>query len=118
MAYSKAELERLSLEIIEEDNAIFISDVIELLPISEKTFYNYKIQEIQAIKKALARNKIKTKSRLRKRWEESEAPATQIALYKILANEKESDALNGNNHKDKNININLPKGVEIELEDE
>jgi len=96
MAYKKAELEELAISAIEEHNLPFINSVVCFLPCSEKTFFNWKLHELQSIKDALMVNKIKTKMKLRKNWESDMASATvQIALYKLLADDDELNALNG-----------------------
>ena len=68
MAYKKEELIKQSLKAIEkDDNIVFIDEVVSYLPCSERTFYNYKLQELQAIKDALNKNKLRLKAEL-PRW--------------------------------------------------
>ncbi len=119
MAYSKAELERLSLEAIEKYELLFIEDVIAFLPVGKTTFYQYKMNETNSIKEAIHKVKIEAKAFLRKRWKTEDAPATQIALYKILANDEERDALNNNKEsKEDDRSLVLPKGVELVIKSE
>ncbi len=119
MAYTKKELERLSLEAIEEHELVFLDEVIAFLPVGKTTFYQYKLNETNSIKEAIHKVKVEAKAFLRKRWKTEDAPATQIALYKILGNEEEANALNGRTKDDgKTLTINLPKGAELEIEKE
>ena len=119
MAYTKNQIEKLSLAAIEKHELVFIEDVVSFLPVSRATFYNWHLDKLDTIKEAIIKTKVDIKSKLRKRWAVEDAPATQIALYKILGNEEETDALNGRVKEDaQSITINLPKGAELELEKE
>lgn len=93
MAYNKEELIKLSIEAIESKNLFFLQDVIAYLPCSSATFYNQELEKVEAIKEALAENKVKVKNALRKKWFDNDQPTTQIALYKLLANREELIAL-------------------------
>ena len=117
--YDKLKLETDSLKFITENDLLFLEDVIAYLPCSRATFYNLKLDKLDTIKDALSSNRIKTKSYLRKQWLNSGNATTQIALYKLLANSQESDALNGRaKEKSSEMLINLPVGAELEIERE
>jgi len=94
MAYNTEELKEKALEVIKKKNLFFIEDVVAFLPCSKVTFYNHKLNELNSIKEALEKNRVKTKNGLRSKWYMSGAPAVQIALYKLLANEDEMRKLN------------------------
>lgn len=89
MAYKKADLEKQALEAIKKHNLFFIQDVVAFLPCSSSTFYDKELEKSESIKEALETNRIKTKNGLRAKWFHGNAPATQIALYKLLADEDE-----------------------------
>ena len=93
MAYKIAELERRALEAIKKHNLFFIEDVICYLPCGKVTFYEHKLNELNNIKEALEKNKINTKLGLRKKWYDSDNPTTQIALYKLIGTDDESDRI-------------------------
>lgn len=95
MAYNKADLEKQALEAIRANNLMFVTDVPAYLPCSMATFYNKKLEELESIKEALEQNRIKTKNGLRAKWYKNDNATTQIALYKLLANEDEAHRLNG-----------------------
>lgn len=95
MAYNKADLERQALEAIKEHNLMFVTDVPAYLACSIKTFYNKELQELQSIKDALERNRVKVKNGLRAKWYKSENATVQIALYKLIGTEEEAHRLNG-----------------------
>ena len=96
MAYKKAELEQLALKAIEEHGLMFVEDVVCFLPCTRKTFYNWNLHKLHTIKEAMVDVKAVTKSKLRSKWMGEMASATtQIVLYKLLANETELKAING-----------------------
>lgn len=72
-------------------------DIIAFLPCSLRTFYNYKLHELQELKDLVNVNKIKMKQGLKKKWYDTGSAAERIALYKLLGTQDERDALNGNN---------------------
>jgi hypothetical protein len=96
MAYKYSELEKQALEAIEKHKLFFIADVTSYLPCSMGTFYDFKLQESEAIKEALAKVKIEIKVSMRSKWYKSSAPALQLALYKLIAMPEEIKALQMN----------------------
>jgi hypothetical protein len=94
MAYKTADLEKKALEAIEKHKLFFIEDVVSFLPCGKVTFYEHKLNEANSIKEALEKNKVEIKVSMRSKWYKSDAPALQIALYKIIGTEEESDRIN------------------------
>jgi len=94
MAYKKKELEKQSLAAIQKHNLFFIQDVVAFLPCNSATFYNHKLEQLETIKDALTENKVKVKNGLRAKWYSNGNATTQIALYKLLANDSELKKLN------------------------
>jgi hypothetical protein len=99
MAYDKQKLIEQAIEAIKKYNLIFVDDVISMLPISKQTFYTYKFDHNDDIKKLLEKNKVSIKNGLRKRWYEKPNPITDIALYKLTGTSDERDALNNAKQK-------------------
>ena len=98
MAYNKKRIYNKAIKAIKEKKLIFVEDVVAYLPISKATLYDYfpiDSNELNTIKEALQDNKIETKVSLRSKWYESNAPALQIGLYKLIGNSEEVHALNG-----------------------
>jgi len=98
MAYDKKKILKDSFELIEKHHLIFMSDVIGLLPISEKTFYtlfNSDSQELQELKNILDKNRISMKSNMRKKWYQSDNATLQVALMKLIATDDEAARLSG-----------------------
>lgn len=95
MAYDVADLEKKALAAIKRHKLVFASDVVAYLPCSEKTYYNLELHQLQSIKEALDREKVSMKTKLRKRWLESDNPTLNVALYKLIGSEEEAHRLNG-----------------------
>lgn len=93
MRYNKKEIEKQAILMIEEYNLIDIQQVISFLPCSSRWFYNYKMQEMQTIKKAIEESKVKNKNKLFNKWIGSDNPTLQIASYKLMATDEELDRL-------------------------
>lgn len=102
MAYDKQKLYDQAIQEIQDKKLYFIEDVIAYLPCSKPTFYDYfKVDsnEFNNIKRELESNRIATKVKLRKKWEDSQSAPLQIGLMKLLGTEEEVDRLNGSKQK-------------------
>ena len=108
MAHNKKEIEKLALEAIEKYKPIFIDELVDHLPVSERWFYSYKMQELQSIKDAISKAKTTLKAGLRQKWYKGTSHAAQIALYKLLANGDELRALNGEHKTEVTVNNGGP----------
>ena len=74
------------------------------MPIAKPTFYDYfKVDsnEFNDIKEKLDANRVSTKVKMRKKWQDSDAPALQIGLMKLIATEEEAHRLNGTKQEHK-----------------
>lgn len=119
MAHDTNELIKKSLKLIKEKKLFFMSDVYPLLGISERTWYNHKLQEVQEIKEALTYNKIEVKSSMRSKWYQSDNPTLQMGLYKLLGSEEEYHRL-ANTKIDVTSREEVPifKGIDISVKEE
>lgn len=100
VAYKKKDLERLALKAIENDQTIvFECDIVQCLPCSRATYYNHGLDKLDTIKEALDRNKSAIKQSLRKKWYDSDNATVQIALYKLIGSDEETEKLNGSKQK-------------------
>lgn len=114
MAYNKEDLIKKSLAAIKKHELIFIDEVVSYLPCSMATFYNHKLEQLEAIKSALEGNRINTKAKLRKDWKKSDNAALNIALYKLCASGKELDILTTQKNKTEIKKANESKGKTLE----
>ena len=99
MAYDTKELERQSLEAIKNYRLIWIEEVISYLPCARSTFYDNELDKSDTIKAAILKNRNDLKVGLRKKWYESDNATTQIALYKLIGTDDESDRINSQKQK-------------------
>jgi len=120
MAYDKDKIYKQALKAIEENNLFFIEDVVAYLPCRKQTFYDFfpiDSYEMDIIKESLNQNRINTKVKMRKKWEESDNPTLQIGLMKIISTDEEAHRLNGTKQEHKlsgEVNINPKKWTESE----
>ncbi len=106
MAYKTSELYDKAKELIKEHNLFFIEDVVALLCISTRTFYDHfptDSQDSQSLKELLYLNKIKTKLILREQMQDANTSTDRIALYKLIGEPEELRRLS-NNYNDSDVN--------------
>ena len=89
MAYKYSELEKQALDAIEKHKLFFIADVVAYLPCSYVTFYDFKLNESNAIKDALTKVKTDIKVSMRSKWYKSENATLQMGLMKLISTEEE-----------------------------
>jgi len=95
--FNKTTLTELSLTAIKQHCLVFFCEIPHFLPCSERTLYNYRLQDLQVIKDALEANKLEVKRELRSKMRESNHPLHSVMLYKLLADENELRRLSSNN---------------------
>ena len=109
--YDKAVIFEKAKKEIEAKKLIWIEEVISFLPISKPTFYDYfKIDsdELNTLKSLIEDNRVSLKAALRKKWYDSDAPALQMGLMKLLGTDEEAHRLNGSKTESKvQTTINL-----------
>jgi hypothetical protein len=113
MAYDRTKIFEQAKEMIVKHKLFFVEDIVAFLPISKPTFYDYypiDSNEINELKEMLDKNKIEIKTSMRSKWYKSDAPALQMALYKLAASPEEHKLLQMNytDHTSKNEKITLP----------
>lgn len=112
MAYNKEDIFKKAKELAIEHNLFWIEDIVAMLPLTKPTFYDlFQVDsnEFNELKAILEDNRINLKVKLRKKWQDSESPALQMGLMKLLSNPEELKRLsvsyteNENNNKNRNI---------------
>jgi hypothetical protein len=94
--YDRETLKKQALAAIEKHKLFTIEDVVAFIGCARSTFYVYipdKSDEHKEIEELMQRNRIELKISMRKKWFESDAPALQLALYKMIATQDERNAL-------------------------
>jgi hypothetical protein len=97
--YSKEDIFKQSLELIEKHKLHRTVDLIAFLPCEKSVFYALipaESEEMEAIKRAYHKNKVDIKVSLKAKWYKSDNPTLQLALYKLLADEEEHKRLQQN----------------------
>jgi hypothetical protein len=112
MAYNKEDIFKKAKELAIKHNLFWIEDIVAMLPLTKPTFYDlFQVDsnEFNELKAILEDNRINLKVKLRKKWQDSESPALQMGLMKLLSNPEELKRLsvsyteNENNNKNRNI---------------
>jgi len=94
MAHFKTEdLLALSIKAIKKHKLFFIEDLVAYLPCSSKTFYNHELHKVQELKDLVGSNRIHTKRKLQRNWEESDNATLQMGLMKMIASIEERQRL-------------------------
>ena len=98
MGYDRIKILEKSKELATKHEVLTIEELVSFLAISKATFYDFfppNSDELNDIKDIIELNKVSIKSKLRKNWKDAEAPALQIALYKLCGTDEENHKLNG-----------------------
>jgi hypothetical protein len=117
MAYNKEELYNQAIKILEDNKDImFIEHLVSLMPCGRTTFYEHmpdKSDELNTIKEYIERNKVERKSKMYKKWFDSDHPTLQVALMKLISTDAEAHRLNGSSQKVDATNKNTIEYVNV-----
>ena len=120
MAYSKIKIYRKIIEAFNDQETgkdiTSIVDLLNVLPISSRTFYNWELHEMQSIKRKLENNIVWIKRNLRSKWFKSDNPTLQIALYKLIGTPEEYHALANTKHDILSGNKPLQQNIDLDKE--
>lgn len=92
MAYDKTKIFEQAKELTVKHKLFFIEDIVAMLPCSKPTFYEMfplESNELNELKDLIDTNRISIKVGLRKKWNDSDAPALQLSLYKLICSNEE-----------------------------
>jgi hypothetical protein len=93
MAYDKGEILEQALVAIKEHKLTFFDEITLYVAPALSTLYEWKLEESDDIKNALRTNRISRKTKMRKKWEDSENAVLQLAAYKLIAEKEEIERL-------------------------
>jgi hypothetical protein len=99
VAYNTKKLEKQAVKVAEDNNLVFIEEIVSYLPCDKTTFYAHGLHESNAIKELLEKNKVHRKGSLREKMYNAENPTAWIALYKLIGTGEEAEKLNGSKQK-------------------
>lgn len=92
MAYDKKKIFEQAKELTVKHKLFFIEDIVAMLPCSKSTFYEFYPEgsdELDILKELIDANRVTIKVSLRKKWNDSDAPALQLSLYKLICSNEE-----------------------------
>lgn len=118
MAYDRVKIFDQAKDVIVKHNLFFIEDIVAFLPCSKPTFYEFfpvDSNEFNELKDLLETNRTELKVSMRSKWYESNAPALQMALMKLIATPEELKKLSVNyNENISTLTTNLPLVITLE----
>lgn len=118
MAYDRNKIFEQAKEVIVKNNLFFIEDIVAFLPISKPTFYQYfpvDSDEINELKSLLENNRTHLKVSMRSKWYESNAPALQMALMKLIATPEELRKLSMNHQVTEEVEKPIFKQIDLDV---
>ncbi len=104
--YDKEKIHEQCLTAIRDEKLTFFADLAMYVEPTLSTLYEWGFEQSEDIKNALSRNKLASKRKMRRKWEDSDNATLQLAAYKLIADKEEIDALTMN-RVDANLNGNL-----------
>lgn len=90
--YNRDKIFEQAKELTVKHKLFFIEDIVAMLPCSKPTFYEMfplESNELNELKELIDTNRISIKVGLRKKWNDSDAPALQLSLYKLICSNEE-----------------------------
>ena len=102
-----------ALKVIKNEKIFYIDEIASSIGMSRSNFYFYGLDKMDIIIEAIEQTKISIKKKLRAKWEDSESATLQIALYKVIANDDETQRLNSDRGNNQNNAPTPPPQVTI-----
>ena len=94
--YNKEEILAKCIQVIKDEKLTFFTDLVIYVEPALSTLYEWELEKSEDIKRELAKNKLSTKKKLRKKWEDSDNATLQLAAYKLIADKDEIESLTMN----------------------
>jgi hypothetical protein len=120
MAYDRKKIFEQAKEVVVKHKLFFIEDIVAFLPISKPTFYEFfKIDsnEFNVLKELLEQNRTELKVSLRSKWYNSNAPALQMALMKLIASPEELRKLSMNHQVTEEVEKPIFTQIDLDVTD-
>lgn len=109
MAYDRKKIFEQAKEMIVKHKLFFVEDIVSFLPCAKPTFYEFfpiGSNELNELKDLLEVNRTTLKVSMRSKWYNSNSPALQMALMKLIANQEELRKLSMQFIESENTNNN------------
>ena len=105
MLYDKVKIFEQAKKAIVENRLIQVQEILAYVPCGKSTFYHFfpeNSEELDILKELIETQKILIRVPMRKKWEESDRDALQIALMKMVASDEQRKKLSLSYHDDSN----------------
>jgi len=120
MAYDRKKIFEQAKEVTVKHKLFFIEDIVAFLPIAKKTFYEFypvDSNESNELKELLEQNRTELKVSMRSKWYNSNAPALQMALMKLIASPEELRKLSMNHQVTEEVEKPIFKQINLDVTD-
>lgn len=88
--YDKERVIKEIFQIIEREKLCFFDEIQLFVAPTKSTLCDWQLHQSDEIKAALDKNKVAAKVQLKRNWQkETAAPALQVAVYKLMADDEE-----------------------------
>lgn len=94
MAYRKKDMEKKMLEVIKEKKIAFFEHCFAYTPFGKTTAYAKRLNESNAIKAAIEKNRVTAKNYMLNKWIGGNNQTLQVAAYRLLSTPEEHRKLN------------------------
>lgn len=91
--YNQEEILAKCLQVIKDEKLTFFNDLAIYVEPTMATLYLWEFEKLETIKSELAKNRLSSKKKMRKKWEDSDNATLQIAAYRLIAEKEEIEAL-------------------------
>ena len=118
MAYDKKKIFEQAKEVTVKNKLFFIEDIVAFLPCQKSTFYDFfpvDSNEMNELKALLETNRTTLKVSMRSKWYNSNAPALQMALMKLIASPEELRKLSMNHQVTEEIEKPIFKQLDLDV---
>jgi hypothetical protein len=118
MAYDRKEIFEKAKEVTAKNKLFFIEDIVAFLPCDKTTLYRFfepQSNEYNELKELLEINLTELKVSMRKKWYNSNAPALQMALMKLIASPEELRKLSMNHQVTEEAEKPIFNGIDINV---
>lgn len=111
--YDKDKIHNDCINAIREEGLTFFNEISLYVEPSLSTLYEWKLEQSDAIKSELAKNRLTAKKKMRNKWQDSDNATLQLAAYKLIADKEELAALTMNKV---DADLNHSGGVQLIFE--
>lgn len=120
MAYKTEDLFHKAKDAILKHKLFFIEDIVAFLPCAKPTFYEHfppESNQMNELKGMLEVNRTELKVSMRSKWYNSNAPALQMALMKLIASPEELRKLSMNHQVTEEVEKPIFKQINLDVTD-